>query len=84
MKSVFEAVEDRFKRTPAAFIGAIDIGRKNDALCDAVGAYLLEKGCTDLRFNHCTKPLGIGRLRTVLGLDTVKDFFVGESAEYRL
>lgn len=84
MQSVFEAVEDRFKRSPAAFIGAIDTGRKNDALCDAVGNYLLDKGCTDLRFNHCTKAAGISRLRTVLGLETVKDFFVGESAEYRV
>ncbi len=84
MQSIFEAVEERFNRVPLAFIGAIDVGRKNDALCDAVGNYLLEKGCTDLRFNHCTKASGIGRLRTVLGLDTVKDFFVGESAEYRV
>lgn len=84
MQSIFEAVEERFKRKPVAFIGAIDTGRKNDALCDAVGNYLLEAGCTDLRFNHCTKALGIGRLRTVLGQEGVKDFFVGESAEFKV
>ena len=84
MKSIFEAVEDRFKRMPVAYIGGLDIGKKNDALCDAVGNYLKQVGCTDLRFNHCTGYMGTGRLRTVLGLDGLKDFIVGESATYGL
>jgi len=82
MKSVFEAVEDRFKRMPVAYIGGLEIGKKNDRLCDAVAAYLQSTGCTDLHFNGCTHAVGIGRLRTTLGLESVKDFFVGESLEY--
>ncbi len=84
MKSIFEAVEDRFRIMPVAFIGGIEVGKKNDPLCDAVGNYLKEVGCTDLRFNHCTGPAGVGRLRTVLGLDGLKDFYVGESVSYSL
>jgi len=84
MKSIFEAVEARFKVMPAAFIGGIEVGRKNDPLCDAVGNYLKTIGCSDLRFNHCTGPVGVGRLRTVLGLEGLKDFYVGESATYVL
>ncbi len=84
MKSIFEAVEDRFKKMPVAFIGGIEVGRKNDPLCDAVGSYLKEVGCSDLRFNHCTGPMGVGRLRTVLGLHGLKDFYVGESATFGL
>lgn len=82
MKSVFEAVEDRFKRMPVAYIGGLEIGKKNDQLCDAVAAYVSSTGCTDLHFNGCTHAVGIGRLRKSLGLDGVKDFFVGESLEY--
>ena len=84
MKSIFEAVQDRFNRMPVAYIGGLDIGKKNDALCDAVANYLKEVGCTDLRFNACTKPIGINRLRTVLGLEGVKEFIVGDSVEYTL
>lgn len=84
MKSIFEAVEDRFKRMPVAYVGGLDIGKKNDALCDAVANYLKDVGCADLHFNGCAKAVGINRLRTVLGLEGVKDFFVGDSLEYEL
>ena len=84
MKSIFEAVEDRFNRMPVAYIGGLDIGKKNDALCDAVAGYLREVGCRDLRFNGCVKPIGINRIRVTLGLEGVSNFYVGESAEYSL
>lgn len=84
MKSIFEAVEDRFNRMPVAYIGGLDIGKKNDALCDAVAGYLREVGCKDLRFNGCVKPIGINRIRVTLGLEGVSNFYVGESAEYSL
>ena len=84
MKSIFEAVEDRFKRMPVAYIGGIDIGKKNDALCDAVANYLKEVGCSDLRINGCAKSVGINRMRTVLGLKGVQEFYVGDRAEFQL
>ena len=84
MKSIFDAVTDRFKKSPVAYIGGLDIGKKNDALCDATAAFLRDSGCRDIRINHCAKPIGINRMRVTLGLDGVKDFFVGESAEFPL
>lgn len=84
MKSIFDAVTDRFKRSPVAYIGGLDIGRKNDALCDATASFLRDSGCRDIRINHCAKAIGINRMRVTLTLDGVKDFFVGDSVEFPL
>lgn len=78
----FEAVKDKFGKYPLSVIGGLHIGGRKDTLADVYSEYLKELGCRTLYLNHCTGVLGIGRMRTILGLNGIHDFYVGDSVEY--
>ena len=68
-----DAVKERFGRIPAAVIGGLHIGKKNDRLADVYAGYLKDLGIKRLYLNHCTNERGIDRMRVTLGIDGVKD-----------
>ncbi len=79
-----DAVKERFGRIPAAVIGGLHIGKKNDRLADVYAGYLKDLGIKRLYLNHCTNERGIDRMRVTLGIDGVKDFFGGQTLEFDL
>lgn len=84
LDNAFEAVRDRFGAYPVALIGGLHLGGKKDKLADLYAEYLQTSGCRQLYLNHCTGPVGIGRLRATLGLNGVNDFYAGQSLSFKV
>ncbi len=84
LDNVFEAVKDEFGAYPLAVIGGLHLGGKKDKLADLYAEYLQTVGCRQLYLNHCTGPVGIGRLRVTLGLNGVNDFYAGQSVTFKV
>ncbi len=81
---IFDAVKSRFGRFPTALVGGLHIMGKKDRLADVYSDYLREKDCRRLYLNHCTGVAGINRMRTLLGLGGISDFYAGQSIEFNL
>ncbi len=81
---VFDAVKSRFGRYPTALIGGLHITRKADTLADLYAGYLRDNDCRRLYLNHCTGIAGMNRMRTVLGLKGINDFYAGQTVEFNL
>lgn len=79
---VFDAVKEKFGSYPIGVIGGLHIGDRNSNLAAIYADYLEKMGCRHLYLNHCTGTSGISKLRFVLGLKGVNDFYAGESVEF--
>jgi len=84
VEAVIKLVEERFGTTPKAYIGGINLKKKEKKRGQAIAGTLKEAGCLDLSLNHCTSPEGITEMRVCLGLEGVKNFYVGMTKEYEV
>jgi Metal-dependent hydrolases of the beta-lactamase superfamily II len=80
--NIMNVVKERFGNYPVAYIGGADIKKKEKDKAAVIAKEFSDRGCTDLRLNHCTGIEGMMYLRKELGLKTVSDFYVGYTAEY--
>ena len=76
-EKITEAVKERFGEYPCTYIGGLHIGKKEKEKANRAAAVFSDKGCTDLYLNHCTDTNGITSIRAAIGLETVKNFYVG-------
>jgi len=74
---IMESVKKRFGEYPVKYIGGLHIGKKEKEKANRAAAVFSDKGCTDLYLNHCTDTNGITSIRAAIGLETVKNFYVG-------
>ncbi len=84
VQKIIDTVKAQYGLPPQAFIGGLHIGKKNDARADECAQALEGCGCRQLYLNHCTAVEGTGRMRVTLGIDGVKDFYVGMSLTFKL
>ena len=80
--NIMNAVKERFGKYPVAYIGGVDIKKKEKDKAAAIAKEFSDHDCTDLRLNHCTGIEGMMYLRKELGLKAVSDFYVGYVAEF--
>ncbi len=80
----FDAVKEKFGAYPVGLIGGLHLGNKKDKLADLYAEYIQTIGCRQLYLNHCTGPVGIGRMRATLGLKAINDFYVGQSVTFKV
>jgi len=74
---ITEAVKKRFGEYPCMYIGGLHIGKKEKEKANRIAAVFSDRDCVNLHLNHCTDASGITCMRTVLGLENVKNFYVG-------
>lgn len=80
---MFSSARTRFERDPVGFVGAFRVGKgkRGDATADAAAAEFQSSRTSMIYLNHCTTDRGINRVRADLGLDAVRDFYVGQTVE---
>ncbi|MCL2318368.1 MAG: MBL fold metallo-hydrolase [Methanomassiliicoccaceae archaeon] len=80
--TVMEAVKSRFGTYPYGYIGGVHMGKKDRKKAEEIAAIFEVKNCRVMYLNHCTGVNGIMYIRTILGLDEVKNFYVGTSVSF--
>jgi len=81
IESILNAVKDRFGVYPFACFGGIAMGRKGRNAPE-VGRALTASGISDVYLNSFTGQVGMTQMRAILGLNNVKDFYVGSMVDY--
>ncbi len=76
---VMSSIKERYGTNPCCLIGGIHLIRVRQKDVDPTAEVLKEYGSPELYINHCGTPTGIMYLRVHFGLNSVKDFYVGDS-----
>lgn len=84
VNDVIQVVKRRFGSFPIAYIGGVMLGKKEKLKAQSIAEVFKSSGCLDLSLNHCTSRDGMTELRVHLGLDGVKEFYVGMHKEYEV
>lgn len=83
-EAVLDAVASKFGRNAVAYVGGVQLGKKEKKKAKAIADAFSSRGCTDLYLNHCTTELGITEIRTHMGLSAVSNFYAGTKAEFEV
>jgi len=82
LDKVMESVKSKFGVYPRGYIGGVHMGKKDRKKAEETALLFEEKNCHSLYLNHCTGVNGIMYIRTILGLEAVKNFYVGTAASF--
>ncbi|MCL2317693.1 MAG: MBL fold metallo-hydrolase [Methanomassiliicoccaceae archaeon] len=84
LDKVMESVKNKFGVYPKGYIGGVHMSKKDRKKAEEIALLFSEKNCQSLYLNHCTGVNGMMYIRTILGLEGVKDFYVGTTATFEL
>jgi 7,8-dihydropterin-6-yl-methyl-4-(beta-D-ribofuranosyl)aminobenzene 5'-phosphate synthase len=84
VEAVIAAVKERFGIAPKTYIGGIHLMKKEKSKAQSIAEIFKDAQCLDLWLNHCTSREGMTELRVCLGLNGVKNFYVGMTREYEV
>jgi 7,8-dihydropterin-6-yl-methyl-4-(beta-D-ribofuranosyl)aminobenzene 5'-phosphate synthase len=84
LDKVMESVKNKFGVYPRGYIGGVHMGKKDRKKAEETALLFSEKNCHSLYLNHCTGVNGIMYVRTILGLEGAKNFYVGTVASFEL